>query len=57
MTDSEREAIKELFPEHAFARLFHPLGEAIIAIPKVQSTPEKNDAVTLMHGATIKLSA
>lgn len=56
MTDAGRAAIKLLFPEHAFARLLHPLGEAIIAIPKVQSTPEKTDAVALMHGSTIKLS-
>lgn len=57
MTDEDRAEIKTLFPEHAFLRIMHPLGEAILAVPRVQNTQEKTDAVSLWHGSTVKLSA
>lgn len=55
MTDEDRAAIKTLFPEHAFLRIMHPLGEAILAVPRVQDTQEKTDAVALWHGASVRL--
>ncbi len=56
MDDADKSAIKALFPEHAFMKIMHPLGEAIVAIPRKQPTPEKEAAVELYHGATIRLS-
>ncbi len=55
MTDEERAAIKALFPEHAFMMIVHPLGSAVIAIPKQQSSPEKEAACELWHGSVVKL--
>lgn len=54
MTTDERAALKAAYPEHAFLRVQHQLGEAIIAIPRKQSTDEKAAAVELWHGATVK---
>jgi hypothetical protein len=56
MAPDERASMKAAFPVHAFVRVIHPLGEAIIAIPKAQATEEKKAAVELYHGATLKLS-
>jgi hypothetical protein len=56
MTTDEKIALRQQFPEHAFVRAIHPLGECIIALPKAQSTPEKIAAVELMHGSTITLT-
>jgi hypothetical protein len=36
--------------------VIHPLGEAIVAIPKAQATEEKKAAVELWHGSTVRLS-
>jgi hypothetical protein len=56
MAPDERAAMKAAFPVHAFIRVIHPLGEAIIAIPREQATEEKKAAVELWHGSTVKLS-
>lgn len=47
--------MKEAHPEHAFLRVLHPLGEAIIAIPRKQASEEKAAAVELWHGASVRL--
>lgn len=58
MMDAEdKAALKLAFPAHSFLRIMHPLGEAILAVPRVQDTQEKTDAVALYHGSTVKLSA
>jgi hypothetical protein len=56
MTADEKAALKAAYPEHAFMRVLHPLGEAIVAIPRKQSSEGKIAAVELYHGATVKLS-
>lgn len=53
MIDDEKRAMREQFPAHAFVRVIHPLGEAIIAVPKKQASAEKEAAVSLWHGATV----
>jgi len=55
MDEQEKAAMRAQFPVHAFVRVLHPLGEAILAIPREQPTPEKKASVELYHGATIRL--
>lgn len=55
MAPDERAALKAAYPEHAFLRVQHPLGEAILAIPRKQSSEDKTATVELWHGATVKL--
>lgn len=55
MTDEDRAEIKALFPEHAFLRIMHPLGEAILVVPRAQDTQEKMDAIALYHGSTVRI--
>ena len=55
MTEQERAAMKLQFPEHYFVRVQHPLGEAIIAIPKQQRDETRMQAAELYHGATVRL--
>jgi hypothetical protein len=57
MAPDEKAALKAAYPEHAFVRVQHPLGEAIVALPRNQSTPEKCAAVELWHGSTVRLDA
>lgn len=47
--------MKAAYPEHAFLRVQHALGEAIIAIPRTQASEDKAAAVELWHGATVNL--
>jgi hypothetical protein len=56
MAPDERAAMKAAFTVHYFVRVIHPLGEAIVAIPKAQATEEKKAAVELWHGSTVRLS-
>ena len=55
MTDAEREAIRTLFPDHVFLRVLKGDLQGIIALPKKQSTEEKEAAVALWKGATVRL--
>ena len=55
MDESEKAVMRAAFPAHAFVRILHPLGEAILAIPREQPTPEQKASVELYHGATVRL--
>lgn len=57
MTPDDKTALKLAYPEHAFMRILHPLGEAILAVPRVQTTPEKTDAMVLWAGATVRIGS
>jgi hypothetical protein len=57
MTPDEKIALRQQFPAHAFLRVIHPLGEAIIALPRKQASEEKVAAVLLWHGATARIGA
>jgi hypothetical protein len=55
MDADEKAALKSAFPVHAFLRVIHPLGSAIIALPRKQASEEKVAAVELWHASTVKL--
>lgn len=55
MTDDERAALKVAFPNHCFLRVVKDGWQALIALPKQQSTPEKRASVELWHKATARL--
>ena len=57
MTDEERAMMKQKYPAHYFVRVIHPLGEAILAIPKQQRDEQRTQGAELWHGATVRLQA
>jgi hypothetical protein len=55
MDKDERAALKALYPEHYFMRCIALGHQCIVALPRKQSTPEKEAAVELWHGASVRI--
>jgi hypothetical protein len=54
MKTSDLAALKSLYGEHWLIKVQSGDFEAMLAVPKVQSTPEKTAAAELMAGATVR---
>jgi hypothetical protein len=54
MKASDLAALKSLYGEHWLIKVQSGDFEAMLAVPKVQSTPEKTAAAELMAGATVR---
>jgi hypothetical protein len=55
VTSEEKAALRQQFPTHYFLRVLALGHQCVIALPRKQSTPEKEAAVELWHGATVML--